>query len=120
MRFWVEKSNSRHNAGEETVSVLRCETEPENPVIVSNMKCRQYYRIVKNAAESAKAHYFAYGLRSADERYRFLVFKVRGHNVGRRLSRWNSWIDLKYSWTRGTIRKNNAPVFRGSPRGICS
>jgi hypothetical protein len=32
-----------------------------------------------------KAHYFAYGLRSADEQYRFLVLKVRGHNVGRRL-----------------------------------
>jgi len=33
----------------------------------------------------SRAHYFAYGLRSADEHYRFLVFKVRGHNVGRRL-----------------------------------
>ena len=33
----------------------------------------------------SKAHYFAYGLKSADEHYRFLVFKVRGHNVGRRL-----------------------------------
>jgi len=32
-----------------------------------------------------KAHYFDYGLRNADEHYRFLVFKVRGHNLGRRL-----------------------------------
>ena len=32
-----------------------------------------------------KAHYFDYGLRDADDGYRFLVFKVRGHNLGRRL-----------------------------------
>ena len=31
----------------------------------------------------SRAHYFSYGLRSADEHYRFLVFKVRGRNVGR-------------------------------------
>jgi len=33
----------------------------------------------------SRAHYFDYGLRNADEHYRFLVFKVRGHNVGRRM-----------------------------------
>jgi len=32
-----------------------------------------------------KAHYFDYGLRNADDHYRFLVFKVRGRNLGRRL-----------------------------------
>jgi hypothetical protein len=32
-----------------------------------------------------KAHYFDYGLRNADDHYQFLVFKVRGHNLGRRL-----------------------------------
>jgi len=33
-----------------------------------------------------KAHYFDYGLRNADDRYRFLVFKVRGRNLGCRLA----------------------------------
>jgi len=33
----------------------------------------------------SRAHYFLYGLRNADEHYRFLVFKIRGRNVGRRL-----------------------------------
>ena len=33
----------------------------------------------------SKAHYFDYGLRNADDRYRFLIFKVRGRNSGRRL-----------------------------------
>jgi hypothetical protein len=33
----------------------------------------------------SKAHYFDYGLRNADEHYHFLVFTVRGRNLGRRL-----------------------------------
>jgi len=33
----------------------------------------------------SKAHYFSYGRREADENYRFLVFQVRGRNLGRRL-----------------------------------
>ena len=33
----------------------------------------------------SKAHYFDYGLTNADEHYRFLVIRVRAHNLGRRL-----------------------------------
>ena len=40
---------------------------------------------LKISACLSRAHYFDYGLRNADENYRFLIFKVRGHNLGRRL-----------------------------------
>lgn len=33
----------------------------------------------------SKAHYFDYGLKNADENYRFLVLRVRAYNLGRRL-----------------------------------
>jgi hypothetical protein len=33
----------------------------------------------------SKAHYFDYGLKNADEHYRFLVLRVRAYNLGRRL-----------------------------------
>ena len=33
----------------------------------------------------SKAHYFDYGLTNADEHYRFLVIRVRAHNLGHRL-----------------------------------
>ena len=40
---------------------------------------------LKISACLSRAHYFDYGFTRADEHYRFLILKVRGHNLGCRL-----------------------------------